>query len=74
VEIWTVPTGSWQRSAHWPRLLSAWDLLWVGGGELRGVEGEEGTLGLRPLGSLLVLLCCVTLITWLALSEPVPQQ
>lgn len=38
--IWTVPTGSWQRSAHWPKLLSALVYLGLGGERLR-VEGGD---------------------------------
>ena len=66
VVTWTVPTGSWQRSARWPRLLSAWDL---GGGGRKGlqlgalgggVEGGEVTLELGSQPSWAILSRCVT--------------
>lgn len=41
--IWTVPTGFWQRSAHWPKLLSA--LVYLGLGRERP-EGGRKKLGL----------------------------
>lgn len=40
--IWTVRTGSWQRSAHWLKLLSA--LVYL------GLGGERPDSGRRRLG------------------------
>lgn len=72
MEIWTVPTGSWRRSAHLPRLLSAQGPLGGRGWRLwewrveRSLEGERSVS--QP-----ILACCV-MVMWLALSEPAPQH